>query len=233
MKLQEIVRRLVWLLPSTRAKNAMLRRLGHDIHPSASIGPNLVLHVRRFEVGEGGVVGRFNLFKHLETVTVGAGGRIGRMNIISAHPAYGRLYPDGARLQLARGAKVTSRHTVDCSGGVVLGEFASIAGRQTLVLTHSIDVGRDCQVAYPVEVGERSFVGARSVLLGGATLPPRSLLGAGSVLTRSRGEQRSGVWAGTPATYRGPKEGLWFDRESTSTRRVYVPATDSIVEDAF
>ncbi len=224
MALVDIATTAVWLLPASRAKNALLRKVGHDVAPSARAAMNLVLRVRRFTVGDGASVGRFNLFKDLSAVELAPGSRIGRMNLISAHPVYARHYPDGARLSLGEKAKVTSRHSVDCSGGVTVGALASVAGRQTLILTHSVDLARDAQVAYPVVVGERSFVGARCLILGGASLPERSVLAAGSVLTRS-GKRDRGVWAGAPATWRAPKEGLWFDREDTSTHRLYVPAT--------
>lgn len=230
---REVLRRVVWLLPASSVKNALLRRLGHNIHRSASVGPNVVLDVSGFDVGPGATIAGYNVIKHMTIVSLGPEARIGRMNLISSHPVYARLFEKGARLELGAKSKVTSRHTLDCSGGVTLGELASVAGRQTLVLTHSIDLARDCQVADPVVVGDRSFVGARCVVLGGASLPSRSVLGAGSVLTKMKSDQRSGVWAGAPATYRGPHEGRWFDRETTSTRRIYVPNTEQIVEDAF
>lgn len=233
MKLREILRQLAWLLPAMKIKNALLRRLGHDVHPDASVGPNLVLNVDRFEVAPHGRIAPFNVIKHMALISLGPHARIGRMNVISSHPVYANLYPEGASLHLAARSKITSRHSLDCSGGLRLGELASLAGRQTLVMTHGIDLGRDSQVAYPVTIGERSFVGARCVVLGGADLPSRSVLGAGSVLPRSRNKREAGVWAGAPAAYRGPKEGLWFDRDSTSTRRVYVPATNTMVDDAF
>lgn len=233
MNIRGLLRTVVWMLPASRTKNSLLRRLGHNIHPSARVAPNVVLHVKHFEVAAGGRVAPFNLIKHMTSISVSTGAHIGKMNVISAHPVYARLYEDGARLALDDNSYITSRHTLDCSGGMSVGELAAVAGRQTLVLTHSIDLGRDSQLAYPVVVGERSFVGARCVLLGGAVLPSRSVLAAGSVLTRNSSEQQSGVWAGAPATYRGAKEGRWFDRESMSTRRVYVPATGTMVEDAF
>lgn len=224
MKLVDVARAAAWLLPAGGAKNSLLRRLGHDVSPTARAAMNLVLRVERFELAPGASVGRFNLFKDLKQVRLAPGARIGRMNLVSAHPVYARLYPDGASLTLGPKAKVTSRHSLDCSGGVEVGELASVAGRQSVLLTHSVDLERDAQVAHPIVVGERSFVGARCLILGGASLPPRSVLAAGSVLTRGA-ERRQGVWAGAPAKWRSEKGGAWFDRQETSTHSVYVPAT--------
>ncbi len=233
MTARDVLLTLVWLLPASRAKNALLRLLGHNVDPSALVGPNLVIDVGAFDVGPGGVVVGYNLFRHMEAIRMAPGARIGRMNIVTAHPVYARLMHGGGSLHLGRSAKITSRHTLDCSGALSLGAFSSLAGRQSLVLTHSVDLERDCQVAHPVTVGERSFVGARCLLLGGAQLPDRSVLAAGSVLTRASSDLRSGVWAGVPATYRRAKTGLWFDRMETSTRRVFVPATGRVEEDAL
>lgn len=232
MSIRDRVRTLVWLLPNSGPKKALLNRMGHQISRDAYVGACLVLRVDRFRVGAGARVGRFNVFKDLAAVDFGAGARMGRMNLISAHPVYSRLYPSGARLEVGPRAKITSRHSLDCSGGVRLGELASIAGRQTTVLTHSVDLGRDAQVAYPVDIGQRSFVGSNCLLLGGATLPPRSVLGAGAVL-RGGEVDRPGLWAGVPATWRGPVDGRWFDRDHTSTTRLYVPETGHTHEDVI
>lgn len=50
----------------------------------------------------------------------------------------------------------------------------------------------------PVSIGERAFVGGHSILLKGVTVGPESVIGAGSVVTRSvpAGE----IWAGNPAS---------------------------------
>jgi acetyltransferase-like isoleucine patch superfamily enzyme len=158
---------------------------------------------------------------------------IGRPNVISAHPVYQRLYPDGAALTLGSHAKITSRHQLDCSGTVTIGDYASVAGHQTKILTHSVDVRRDAQVAHPVAIGAYSLVGARALLLGGAVLPDHSVLGAGSVLTRSRTAPEPGLWAGVPATLRGSVEGKWFSRSATGTSRLYIPSTGETVEGAI
>lgn len=232
-RLTVALRTLVWALPAHPAKNRMLRALGYRIHPTAIARANLVLRVHHISMGPGSRIGRFNLLKNLRLVSIGDHSSVGRLNVISAHPVYQRIYPDGAALVLGRHAKITSRHQLDCSGSVTIGDFSSIAGHETKILSHSIDVRRDAQVAYPVLIGNRSFVGARCLLLGGAVLPDRSVLGAGSVLTRTKQAPEPGLWAGVPAALRGPIDGAWFGRSVTGTSRVYIPATGETVEDAI
>lgn len=224
---------LVWLFPASRLKNWLLRRLGHRVHPAAIARSCLVINVTQFSMAAGSRVGRWNAIKNLYEVSLGAEATIGRFNTITANQVFARLYRDGARLTLAAHSYVTSRHRLDCSGSVHIGEYASVAGHSTTILTHSIDLRRDAQAAYPVIIGERSFLGTSCVLLGGAEMPADSVLGAGSVLTRSREKRAPGLWAGVPATHRGPTDGSWFTRSVTGTRRVYIPATDETVEDAF
>jgi len=231
--MKEALRSLVWLLPAARGKNRMLRALGHEVHPTAIAGSCLVIRVGKVEMGPKSRMWRWNLIKNMRSVSIADHAAIGRLNVISAHPVYRRLYPDGAALTLGSHAYITSRHQLDCSGTVTIGDYASVAGHQTKILTHSVDVRRDAQVAHPVAIGAYSFVGARALLLGGAVLPDHSVLGAGSVLTRTRSAPERGLWAGVPATLRGPVEGKWFSRSATGTSRLYIPSTGETVEGAI
>lgn len=233
--MRDVVLLALWLLPSSSLKRRLLAALGHAVHPSAGAGPNLVWKVRRLDLAAGSDLGRYNIFKHLEHVDMGPQTALGRFNQFSAHPAYAQVYDRAGVVVLAECSKITSRHQLDCSGGVYLGRFSSIAGKQTLVMSHSIDFRRDAQAAYPVHIGDYGFVGTRCLVLGGAELPARSILAGGSVLTRARaGEVREpGVWAGNPATRRSSVDGKWFGRSRRSTQRIYDPVSGTIVEDAF
>lgn len=224
---------IVWLVPASRLKNRMLTMLGHPVDPSATARANFVRGVGVVSLGAQSRIGAWNVIKNLHALTIGDHATIGRLNVISTHPVFTRLYRDGARLSVADHASITSRHHLDCSGTITIESYACMAGRSSLILTHSIDLRIDAQSAYPVVIGARSFTGAGCTILGGATLPPNSVLGAGSVLTRSKREREPGLWAGVPASHRGPVSGEWFTRDRTSTRRVHIPATGQTIEDAF
>lgn len=225
---------IVWLLlPQSPFKNKILTRLGHPVHPTARARRSVVWKVARISMGPDSQIGPMNLFKHMREVRLDESASVGRLNVVSSHPVFGRLYTHGATLSLGTKAKITSRHQLDCSGGVHLGPFASIAGHQTRVLTHGVDLSRDAQAAYPLRIGERSFVGARCLLLGGGQLPDRSVLGAGSVLPRTDELGEPGLYAGVPAKFKAQVGGAWFDRSSRETRAVYIPETDSVVENGF
>lgn len=228
-KVRDLLLLALWLLPASQVKNALLRRAGHRVHPTAVARSSVVWRVRSVELGPRAAFGSANVVKNMSRIRLGEDAMIGRWNLVSSHPLFVRHLPDGGSLILGDHAKITSRHQLDCSGSVTLGPFASIAGHQSRVMSHSVDLTRNAQAAFPVTIGERAFVGTRVLILGGAVLPPRSVLGAGSVLTRARPDPEPGLWAGVPARHRGPVSGAWFDREETSTHDLWIAETDTIV----
>ena len=50
--------------------------------------------------------------------------------------------------------------------------------------------------------------------------------------TRSRGQRTPGLWAGSPARRVADIDGQWFDRADTHTKRIWIPDSDSVVENA-
>ena len=110
---------------------------------------------------------------------------------------------------------LTSRHFVDCTGGVRIGKFTTIGGANTQILTHYIDVYECRQTCRAIEIGDYCFVGTKALLLPGAGLPDFSILGGGSVLTKKHQIPRM-LYAGNPAM---PKKDMssmrvgYFDRK--------------------
>lgn len=232
-KVRSIVIALVWLLPASTAKNALLRALGHNVHPGAIARSNVVWRVGSIEMAAGSRIGKLNVIKDVRLLKVGLDASIGKMNLISAHPIFAKLFPTGASLILEDHAYITSRHTVDCAARVTVGRYAAVAGHKTTILTHSIDLRTDSQSAAPVTIGERSFVATDCLILGGAELPARSVLAAGAVLSKTKTKGEPGLWGGVPAKRVGEVSGEWFSRSKTHTYRVHIPETDETVENAF
>ena len=227
-----MARALAWLLPACGTKNRLLTRLGHRVALTAYAAPNLVWDVDEFTVGDDATVLAGNTIRHLSAVEISDGALLAKFNLISAHPTYRAHYPEPNGLFLESGAKVLSRHQLDCSAAVRVCSFATIAGHGTNVLTHSVDLARDAQAAYPVTIGERSFIGTRCLLLGGAELPPRSVLAAGSTLLRAQGEEQrpEGLYAGNPAAFKKRVDGAWFHRRHPHTNDLYVPSTGQTIK---
>jgi hypothetical protein len=161
-----------WLLPNSSLKTWTLRKLGNDISDGAIIGPNLVIGCGRFRVGEGTVIEPFNLFKGLSRVNLGSRARIGRYNQISAAPEYQRLSDRVGAFVMHDISLLTHRHYIDCSGQVIIGYHAVIAGIRTIVQSHEFDLEQSVATVGRVMVGEYAQTGTRCLLLKDSVVPP-------------------------------------------------------------
>jgi acetyltransferase-like isoleucine patch superfamily enzyme len=196
--LQLLLMPLPWFL-----RRRLLRALfGYRIHPRARIGLALV-QAQRLTLGEGASIGHLTVIKGMEVVELGAHASIGRGNWITGfrhgHPRHFAHQPERrCELVLGAHAAVTNGHLFDCTAGITIGAFATVAGFHSQILTHSIDLAANRQSSQPVAIGAYCFVGTRCVLLAGAVLPERSVLGAMSLLNKPHAEAGQ-LYAGVPA----------------------------------
>ncbi len=207
---------LVWLLPASPMKNRLLRWFGHVVARSASLGSCLVPSLVHLHAGERAFIATGNFIRGVAELTVGDDAIIGPWNILTAHPAFQHEGGNGV-LWMGAHALITSRHSIDCSGTVVLGAFSSVAGHDTQVLSHELDFDGPAQTCAHIEIGDHSFVGTRCTVLSGARLPDRSALAAGSVLRRAPIED-AGLYTGSPARHKQLLDGAWFHRPVGPTR---------------
>jgi acetyltransferase-like isoleucine patch superfamily enzyme len=192
---------VLFSLPWSVRRRALNRIFGFEIAPTARIGLSIVLP-DRLVMEDGAVIGNFNLARSLEELSLGPGAMIGRLNYVFGIPRSDPQLAGTERriaLVMERGALLMNRHQVDCSSLVTLGENCLVAGAGTAIASHWIDMGAWAMRSAPVQVGAHSMVGTRCILLGGAALPPRSALGAGSVL-RSTETLTERIYSGVPAT---------------------------------
>ncbi|OMC40170.1 hypothetical protein A5740_24450 [Mycobacterium sp. GA-1841] len=209
---------LCWLLlPPSAFKNRVLRSFGHAVAATARIGPTLVLNVDRFEVGEGVRFGLFNVVRGLSLVRFEEHAAMESWNWISAHPSYQQIDAKAGTLFVGYGAKLGSRHYADCSGTIVLREYAAVGGNRCLLQTHEPDFVHKRQTVGRVTVGHHSLVGSGAVMLKDSQLPDQSVLAANSTMTqRSAPEPKRGLYAGSPATWKRETPGAYFERDSLS-----------------
>ncbi len=113
----------------------------------------------------------------------------------------------------------TDWHRVKCINSATVRRTLNAAGLRCRVLTNGIDIQPRQKRSEPVEIGEYCFVGTGCILLKGARLSSRSVLGAGSVLGKKNAKLELGLYAGNPATLVRPlnPESKYFAR-----RRGYV-----------
>lgn len=201
-KIKTILVLLAGLLPASAGKNRLLSMLGHQIHRTAKIGPVILLKVGRIEVGARTHIWSGNVFRHLRALRVGTDGTVMRWNRISAIPSFRRT--EGADpetvgiLSLGDHVLITKGHAVDCSGGVLMADWSAIAGRDTLVYSHSYDPSNHTLSCAPTRIGESAFIAARTTVAMGATLPDYSVLAMGGVLMPGASKTKT-LYGGVPA----------------------------------
>jgi acetyltransferase-like isoleucine patch superfamily enzyme len=194
---------------------------GFVIHKSARISAFALVLPTRLEMGPGSSIGPFTVCKGLELLTLEERALIGAFNWITAFPlgTKSRHFELDTgrkpRLIVERHGAITSRHIIDCTDEVTIGAFSTLAGFRSQILTHSIDLKESRQSCKPVRIGHYCFVGTGCVLLGGSSLPDRSVLGAHSMLA-GHPETPGCIYGGVPAKLIKPIEpgDKYFTREA-------------------
>jgi acetyltransferase-like isoleucine patch superfamily enzyme len=175
---------------------------GYSLHPTSRIGLSLV-YPDELVMGERASIGHLTVCKGLHRLHLGAHATIGRGNWITGFPAANKTFFTHQKdrvpeLIIGAQSAITHRHIIDCTSAVHIGEFTTVAGFRSQILTHSIDL-MDCrQSSAPVRIGDYCFVGTDCVILGGSTLPSYSALGAKSLLNKTHTEAHC-LYAGVPA----------------------------------
>lgn len=108
------------------------------------------------------------------------------------------------------------------NGALVLGNNFTITAESTIVTESKIEFGNDCLLSWeilvmdtdfhkvmdkskkvlnpstPIKIGNKVWIGCRSLILKGATIPDNSVIGANSFVSK-RLERENAVYGGQPA----------------------------------
>lgn len=216
-----IVQILMFVLPWSVRRTALNFFFGYRIDRSAKIGLSIVL-ADQLEMAQGSRIKHGVVCKNIDRLALGPDSGIASATFITGFSTknitvFSSSPGRRCELELGRGAGITSRQFIDCNGGVYIGDYATIAGLRTQILTHSVNVYTNRQEARPVHIGRYCFVGTGCIILPGAALPDYCVLGAGSVLNKSFTETHA-LYAGNPAILRkklDPDATLYFHRETS------------------
>ncbi len=212
-----LFRLCVVLLPWTLRRHVLRGVYGYELHRTARIGWSWIFP-RRLVMRENAQIGHLNVAIHLDRLEVGAHATIDRANWITGFPlGDARHFAHRAErepaLVLGAHSAITKHHHIDCTDRVEIGAFTTVAGYGSQLLTHAIDLERNRQDAAPIAIGDYCFVGTAVVILGGAKLPDRSVLGAKALLNKPQAEP-GWLYAGVPAKpiQALPPDGAYFRR---------------------
>lgn len=215
--LKLVLQILLMATPWPIRRRLLNRVFGFRIAPTARVGLSII-GCRNVEVGDGAVIGHFNSFRNMSRLEIEPGVVIGNFNWFSAtgenHPVHYRDQPGrDPSLVIRTYASISSRHHFDCTDRIDVGAFTTIAGGNTQVLTHGVDVNTNRQMCGPVRIGAYCFVGTRSIFLMNTSLPNNSVLAAGAVVAKKLTGDYS-LFGGVPAMRIKdlPKDALYFSR---------------------
>jgi len=176
-------------LPAASRRSFLEKQFGYKIHPTCRLGFCWIAPTRLI-MEEGSEIGHLTVCKSIDLLHLKSHASIGRGNWITGYPLgssahFAEETDRRPELILGEHSAITHRHLIDCTNSVTIGRFTTMAGFQSQILTHSIDLERNRQASSPVRIGDYCFVGTNSVLLPGSGLPNYSVLGAKSLLNRT------------------------------------------------
>ncbi len=214
-KVRIIALALTILLPN-RLKLAVLRYVFRwEIDPTVTIGFTLFVNIGHICLGPHVHIGHGNVLRNLRHVEIGAHARIGQWNWISAAEAFSSTPEHQGRRTLIMGSHtaVTSRHYLDCSGGIHIGAFSIVAGVRSTLLTHQVNIELAQQTTVPITVGEYCFIGSDVRITPGSRIPDRCVIAMGAVVVGALPDTDT-VYAGVPARpLKHIGEAAYFSRE--------------------
>ena len=203
-----ILQLLFWFLP-WKIRRALLKAfLGFKLGEGARIGFSIVV-ADEVIIGNYSAIRNCTVIKNLDKLVLGDYSYIVNLNwITGTHSGNVQHFTHlpGRKCELIIGdhSALTSRHFIDCTGGVKIGCFTTIGGAGSQILTHYIDPYEGRQTCKGIEIGDYCFVGTKVLLLPGSGLPDYSILGGGSVLVKYQDISKM-LYAGNPAI---PKKDL-------------------------
>ena len=194
---------LTFLLPWPIKRIILVRFFKYEIHPDARIGLSWI-YPKKLIMDSDSIIGHFNVAVHLDLISIGKNSSIARGNWITGFPTntnskhFSHQINRKSSLLIGQHSAITKNHHVDCTNTIQIGNFVTVAGYSSQLLTHSINIELNIQDSSPIVIGDYCFVGTASTILGGANLPSYCVLGANSLLNKPYSIPYR-LYAGNPA----------------------------------
>lgn len=153
---------------------------------------NIVMGVGKLTMGDHVHIGHLNIIRGGDEVQLGRYAEIKRMNQINSIPDPDIVNPADPKFFLGAGSIVMAGHKIDFTDRVEIGRRVIIGGRNSSLWTHNR------QRTMPISVGEFAYVGSEIRMAPGSSIPPRCIVGIGSVITKNLGDHECLI-GGVPA----------------------------------
>lgn len=138
---------------------------------------NIVVRVKRLEIGNHVRIGHLNMIRGGDEVHLGRYSEIIRMNEINSIAEPEVVNPIDPRFLLGDGSIITAGHKIDFTDRVSIGRRSILGGRNSSLWTHNRQRTR------PIEIGSFAYLGSEIRIAPGGSVPSRSIVGIGSVIT--------------------------------------------------
>ena len=201
--MQLLLKVIIIFLPWKLKRILLIWCFGYKIDKTSRIGFSWI-YPRRLILDSNATIGHLNVAIHLDEIKMGAFATIARSNWITGYTSrlggkhFLHQLDRVSSLTIGEHSAITKNHHLDCTNTIIIGKFTTVAGYQSQLLTHSIDILEGRQNSNPICIGEYCFVGTNSVVLGGAVLPSFSVLGAKSLLNKAY-QNEYFLYGGVPA----------------------------------
>jgi acetyltransferase-like isoleucine patch superfamily enzyme len=163
------------------------------IDDNVSIGHlNAFVGSKKLFIGDHARIGHLNIIRGGDEVSLGRYTEIIRLNEINSIPDPVIINPADPRFILGDGSVITASHKIDFTDRVEFGKRVILGGRNSSLWTHNR------QQTKPIFIGDYSYVGSEIRIAPGGSIPPKCIVGIGSVITKNfEGEYQ--LIAGVPA----------------------------------
>lgn len=209
---------ILWFFPWGLRYRLLNKMFGYQISGKAKIGFSIILPTK-LEMSDYSRIGHLTVCKGLNLLRLGERSAIGNLNWITGFPITDKTFfqhrlDRQPSLEIGRHSAITHRHYLDCTDRITVGDFTTVAGFYSQLLTHSIDILESRQNCQPINIGSYCFIGTACVFLPGSSMGDYCVLGAQSLLNKKCSE-RYLLYGGVPAipVKELPNDAKYFTRE--------------------
>ena len=153
---------------------------------------NALVGIKKLSIGEHTRIGHLNVIRGGDEVRLGRYTEILRLNEINSIPDPIVVTPTDPRFILGDGSVITASHKIDFTDQVRFGKCVILGGRNSSLWTHNR------QSTKPITIGDYSYIGSEIRIAPGGAIPPKCIVGIGSVITKTFEEEYKLI-AGVPA----------------------------------